>query len=240
MRWSHELSQPKQQTHPIDTSASSMFAGDSADTQGGSAEPLLKPRYKVVLLGDTGVGKSSLLHRWASDTQPPESMDATIGASFSPVVRDDFVLDVWDTAGQERYRSLVPMYGRNAHVALLVSDASDRLGGAVTGLDRQNWLCNVGSDTAVIDVRNKVDKLIGIRPRATAEDLEEARGEPVRFVSAWTGEGMETILTRIVELAREVDSSRPATRLSIDGGRVGRGSMRNDDGGIVGMMCGGC
>ena len=69
---------------------------------------------KVVLLGDTGVGKSSLVSRFSEDTFRPFSA-ATVGASFvSKTVEGaeggPIQFQIWDTAGQEKYHSLAPMY----------------------------------------------------------------------------------------------------------------------------------
>ena len=93
---------------------------------------------KVVLLGDSGVGKSSLALRFVTNEFRPYS-ESTIGASFmsksirvpvSPASKSnasvqperDIGLKIWDTAGQEKYRSLAPMYYRGAQVAILVYD----------------------------------------------------------------------------------------------------------------------
>jgi small GTP-binding protein len=83
---------------------------------------------KVVLLGDSGVGKSSLVIRYVRGTFHP-FQEPTIGAAFvsSTEIVDDgddrrVVLKLWDTAGQERYHSLTPLYFRGAHVAILAFD----------------------------------------------------------------------------------------------------------------------
>jgi small GTP-binding protein len=80
---------------------------------------------KVVLLGETGVGKTCLSHCFVQSHSSLES-EATIGASFA--IKDVVVqgqslkLHIWDTAGQERYRSLAKMYYHNAQAAVLVYD----------------------------------------------------------------------------------------------------------------------
>ena len=81
--------------------------------------------YKCVLVGDSAVGKSSVAHRYISDDFY-EFQEPTIGAAFmaKKINIDDreIRLEIWDTAGQERYRSLAPMYYRNASVAIVVYD----------------------------------------------------------------------------------------------------------------------
>ncbi|KAF4315718.1 hypothetical protein BBO99_00007754 [Phytophthora kernoviae] len=80
---------------------------------------------KVVLLGDTGVGKSSLVLRFVTNNFRPYS-ESTIGASFMSkmiVVNDTPIkYQIWDTAGQEKYHSLAPMYYRGAAAAIVVYD----------------------------------------------------------------------------------------------------------------------
>lgn len=82
---------------------------------------------KVVLLGDSAVGKSSLLRRFTSDTFDAH-VPNTIGAAFvltqHTLKQRTAKLEIWDTAGQERYRSLTPMYYRNGKVALVCFDMS--------------------------------------------------------------------------------------------------------------------
>lgn len=91
----------------------------------------MPPAYKVVLLGDSSVGKTSLVHRFTTDCFEPHLAN-TIGAAFiskeykcpnSPDSRT-VKFEIWDTAGQERYKSLTPMYYRNAKTALVCFDMS--------------------------------------------------------------------------------------------------------------------
>ena len=81
--------------------------------------------YKCVLVGDSAVGKSSVAHRYISNDFY-EFQEPTIGAAFMAkklnIDDREVRLEIWDTAGQERYRSLAPMYYRNASVAIVVYD----------------------------------------------------------------------------------------------------------------------
>uniref|UniRef100_A0A8C4Q6G4 RAB31, member RAS onco family n=1 Tax=Eptatretus burgeri TaxID=7764 RepID=A0A8C4Q6G4_EPTBU len=80
---------------------------------------------KVCLLGDTGVGKSSIVCRFVQDSFDPD-INPTIGASFMTkmVPRNNEIHKylIWDTAGQERFRSLAPMYYRGSAAAVIVYD----------------------------------------------------------------------------------------------------------------------
>jgi len=84
--------------------------------------------FKLVLLGDTAVGKSCLVVRFVRD-EFFEFQEPTIGAAFltQTVALDDSTVkfEIWDTAGQERYRSLAPMYYRGASAAIIVYDITN-------------------------------------------------------------------------------------------------------------------
>eukprot|EP00887_Chlorella_sp_A99_P002381 scaffold10.g2381.t1 len=78
---------------------------------------------KIVLLGEMGCGKTSLVQRFVRG-QYFENQESTIGASFfTKTLPDKHVkFEIWDTAGQERYHSLAPMYYRGAAAAVVVFD----------------------------------------------------------------------------------------------------------------------
>ena len=84
-------------------------------------------RIKCVLLGEEATGKTSIVTRYTSGVFN-EYSQSTIGAAFNakPLTKDGFniKLDIWDTAGQERYRSMTPMYYRNADIAFICIDLS--------------------------------------------------------------------------------------------------------------------
>jgi len=86
-------------------------------------------QFKLVLLGDSAVGKSSLVLRFVKK-QFYEYQESTIGAAFltQTVNVKDYVVkfEIWDTAGQERYHSLAPMYYRGAASAVVVYDLTNR------------------------------------------------------------------------------------------------------------------
>jgi len=85
--------------------------------------------FKLVLLGDSAVGKSCLVVRFVRD-EFFEFQEPTIGAAFltQTVTLDDATVkfEIWDTAGQERYRSLAPMYYRGAAAAVVVYDITKK------------------------------------------------------------------------------------------------------------------
>uniref|UniRef100_A0A8C4U1E2 Ras-related protein Rab-5C n=1 Tax=Falco tinnunculus TaxID=100819 RepID=A0A8C4U1E2_FALTI len=96
-------------------------------------------QFKLVLLGESAVGKSSLVLRFVKG-QFHEYQESTIGAAFltQTVCLDDTTVkfEIWDTAGQERYHSLAPMYYRGAQAAIVVYDITN----TDTFVRAKNWV----------------------------------------------------------------------------------------------------
>ena len=83
---------------------------------------------RVITVGDSGVGKTSLIHRIKSDTFLEQTVP-TIGAGVTPIEvevdNQKYSFQFWDTAGQEMYRNIIPIYFKGAVVAVLVFSMSD-------------------------------------------------------------------------------------------------------------------
>jgi len=119
---------------------------------------------KILLIGNSNVGKSSLLLRFTEDTfLPQDEVAATIGVDFK--VQDmkfegkKYKLTIWDTAGQERFRTLTSSYYRGAQGVILVYDVSNR----ETFDQLDNWFNELSTyctnkDVVKMIVGNKVDK----------------------------------------------------------------------------------
>ena len=90
-------------------------------------EDLMK--LKLIVVGNQGTGKSCILNRFVNETFE-ENYQATIGLDFQSkniTIHDqDVRLIIYDTAGQEKFRSLIPMYIREAQIILLIYDISDK------------------------------------------------------------------------------------------------------------------
>jgi small GTP-binding protein len=135
-------------------------------------KPLGLQDSKVILVGNESVGKTSILEQYTSHVFN-EGTDPTIGASFvlkNIETRSGLVqIHIWDTAGQERYRSLIPMYSRNAVAAIIVVDVTNRESWEKVGM----WLSivqgNFSPDCRFYLVANKVDLEILV----AIDDLEQ-------------------------------------------------------------------
>ena len=86
-------------------------------------------RYKIIFVGDAGVGKTTIINR-INDNEFQSAYDATIGVDFWPkkinFKGNEITLQIWDTAGQERYRGLIPSYVRNSSIVFIVFDITNR------------------------------------------------------------------------------------------------------------------
>lgn len=117
--------------------------------------------FKIILVGDSGVGKTNLLSRLTNKGFSTE-LHATIGVEFSSVsfkIGDDNIkAHIWDTAGQERYRAITSSYYRGTFGALIVFDLSRRK--SLTELF-DHWLIRLrefsSKDMVIMLVGNKCD-----------------------------------------------------------------------------------
>lgn len=152
---------------------------------------------KIVVLGSQGVGKTSMVVRYIGKMFS-KHISPTIGASFFTCkisLGDTRVkLQVWDTAGQERFRSMAPMYYRNANAALLVYDITN----TTTFKAMKSWVkelqSNVNEPMVLSVVGNKTD-LAGAREVDCAEAAQYAAsiGAQHYETSALHDQGIEQV-----------------------------------------------
>ena len=164
--------------------------------------------FKIVLLGDSGVGKSNLLLRFAHGDFQTASKP-TIGVEFATVsltIEGALIkAQIWDTAGQERYRAITSAYYRGAVGALLVYDLTSRR----SFLSVRRWLeelrAHSNDDTVLVMVGNKAD-LADQREIDAEEGKKLAEEEGLLFMetSALSGVGVRPAFERLI---REVFSA---------------------------------
>ncbi|KAJ3444219.1 rab gtpase [Anaeramoeba flamelloides] len=128
---------------------------------------------KLLMIGDSGVGKSSLLLRFAEDSFTP-SFITTIGIDFKirNVEMDGkkIKIQVWDTAGQERFRTITTAYYRGAMGILLVYDVTNEK----SFLNVRNWIKNIETHAS----ENVCKMLIANKADLTTERVvDDKRGE---------------------------------------------------------------
>jgi small GTP-binding protein len=150
-------------------------------------------KFKVILLGDASVGKTSIAVRHCTGIFEFK-MISTVGVSHltsTVTVQDREVkLMLWDTAGQEQFSALVPMYARGAQVCIIVASVLD-----LTSIDHiELWeerLHESGESPPVIVAINKIDMLDGAP--TNIDSIREKLGDrypALFFVSARTGDSI--------------------------------------------------
>ncbi|CAE7316879.1 RABD2C [Symbiodinium sp. CCMP2456] len=140
--------------------------------------------FKLVLIGDSGAGKSCLLLRFADDAFT-DSYITTIGVDFRfktiPVDKKTIKLQIWDTAGQERFRTITSAYYRGADGIILVYDICDRE--SFNHVDE--WLNEVNryvnENTCKILIGNKCD-MTAERQVSTEEAKKKAEDLGIAFI----------------------------------------------------------
>ncbi|KAG2704264.1 hypothetical protein I3760_06G176700 [Carya illinoinensis] len=176
--------------------------------------------FKVVLIGDSGVGKSNLLSRFTRNEFCLESK-STIGVEFATrtlqVEGRTVKAQIWDTAGQERYRAITSAYYRGALGALLVYDVTK----PTTFENVSRWLKELrdhaDSNIVIMLVGNKTD-LKHLRAVATEDAQSYAEKEGLSFIETSALEAtnvekaFQTILAEIYRIIskKSLSSDEPA------------------------------
>ncbi|KAG8235471.1 hypothetical protein J437_LFUL014101 [Ladona fulva] len=193
----------------------------------------LNPEYdylfKLLLIGDSGVGKSCLLLRFADDTYT-ESYISTIGVDFKIRTVDldgkTIKLQIWDTAGQERFRTITSSYYRGAQGIIIVFDCTDQ----ESFTNVKNWLEEI--DRYACDSVNKL--LVGnkcdltqkrVVSYAQAKEYADQLGLPFLETSAKSSTNVEqAFLTMAAEIKQRVGPPSSAAdtvnKVKIDPGRA--------------------
>lgn len=175
--------------------------------------------YKVVLIGESGVGKSNLLSRFTKNEFNHDSR-TTIGVEFSTrtVQMDTYTIkaQIWDTAGLERYRAITSAYYRGAVGALLVYDITKHL----TYESAERWLKELldhaDPHIVVMLVGNKNDlETLRTVPSEEARGFAEKKGLMFMETSALESTNVESAFNEVLSAIHKKVASREVTRGSI-------------------------
>jgi len=166
-------------------------------------------RVKLLMLGDSGVGKSSLIMRWTLDTFSP-SLQSTVGVNFKSrkvhVANELMQVQVWDTAGQEQFHKITTSYYKGAQGIMLVYDVTDPASLA----NIEYWIKNIkhhaSDQVQVALVGNKTDlRGAGADPAKRCCETEHGQkiagkyGIPFFETSAKGSENVEIAFLTLVE-----------------------------------------
>jgi small GTP-binding protein len=179
------------------------------------------PLIKMLIIGDTAVGKSSIMTRFCDQTFNPEML-STIGIDYkSKIVSLDgqwIKIQIWDTAGQERFRSITTAYYRGTGGIMIVYDITQ----PKTFANVKYWLDNIlkygPENVPVILVGNKLDKVTESRcsnfiSHMRGQSLADSHDIPFFETSALDDIGInQAILT----LAKRAKRNRPSIPINKD------------------------
>nr|XP_025621368.1 ras-related protein RABF1 isoform X1 [Arachis hypogaea] len=176
------------------------------NSENGGGQDAKNLRVKLVLLGDSGVGKSCIVLRFVRGQFDPTSK-VTVGASFlsqTIALQDSTTVkfEIWDTAGQERYAALAPLYYRGAAVAVIVYDITS----PESFSKAQYWVKELqkhGSPEIVLAlVGNKAD-LHEKREVAVQDGIDYAEKNGMFFIetSAKTADNINELFEDIIDHA---------------------------------------
>ena len=164
--------------------------------------------YKIAIVGNQHVGKTTILSRYKYETTD-NTYAPTVGIDF--LTKNVFLEDktirliMWDTAGQERFKSLIPSYLKNANCVILTYDVTDKSSFA----SLSKWLTdvkdNVVNGTFIILCGNKIDiNNKRVVPKEDAEKFAEENGIAYIETSATTGQGINELFNTIINSFCEV------------------------------------
>lgn len=199
-----------------------------------------KQLLKIIILGDSGVGKTSLMNQYVAK-KFDSRYKATIGADFStkdivdPQTNDTVTLQLWDTAGQERFQSLGSAFYRGADACVLVFDITSQESFAHLTSWMEEFAIQAGKKPYVL-IGNKSD--LDARRQVTGKTAKQwAMDEGVEYfeTSAKDNNGVEAAFQKIAEQAlknkkpqQNEDVGLPVA--DVKGGGKGKKEGKKDDG----------
>lgn len=157
----------------------------------------VRPNLKIVLLGDSGVGKTSLVFKWVTGLFN-EKLKPTIGTNHQvkSIQINGTEVDVflWDTAGQEQFHALAPLYVRQSSAVIIVTSADN----FESQKNIQTWVELVADSCETIPPMilaiNKIDLVENINTTCEGPVKEQVKRFPkVFYVSASTGENVDQL-----------------------------------------------
>jgi len=187
---------------------SSSAAAPAASTGATATTAEKDPDLKIILLGDSAVGKSKLVERFLMNEYVPRQMSTFALTVFRHKHKDeetgkDMEIDFWDTAGQERFNSMHPSYYYRAHACILVFDVTRK----VTYQHMQEWYNEMqqhrpGLPTLV--VANKIDVDMNVTNQSFKFPLKNpACHQQVYFCSASDGTNVVKTFHAAIQAAKE-------------------------------------
>lgn len=163
-------------------------------------ESLTVIRSRVVAIGDSNVGKTSILNRLANDYFDPNVLQS-VSPNYQSYIQQfqdvKIELQIWDTAGQERFRSLGPIYYRNADAAIAVYDHTRKASFEKLETCIKDFTDVAGINTVILVIANKSDLTESEVSYQEAAAWAKANNYIIGEASAKTGEGIKELFSKL-------------------------------------------
>lgn len=178
------------------------------------------PAFKVIITGNAGVGKTSLIKRYLEDCFIKD-VNSTIGASFTTtkIAHSDGKikkLNIWDTAGQERYRSIINIYYRDIDACIIVCDLNNN----ESIEEIELWINDMkekssNSNPYCVIIGNKVDLLDVVEVPENLKKIAEKYNYPVILSSAQNNTNIQEIFDQVSQNLKNPFSTKCMESLKV-------------------------
>ncbi|VVU95588.1 Ras family [seawater metagenome] len=168
---------------------------------------VISKKIKVTFVGDTAVGKTSIIEKYILG-RFDEFKEATIGAAYSCknvlLETQNVKLEIWDTAGQERFRSLVPMYYRQADVIVLVYSITNLISYESIDFWLDEIYKTIGNENySIFIVGNKCDLPKKFNNNYIIDIIRDKLGENIKIIhiltSSKTGKNIDLLFKMLLK-----------------------------------------
>ncbi|XP_027447433.2 EF-hand calcium-binding domain-containing protein 4B isoform X3 [Zalophus californianus] len=213
-------SQQARSLEPMPTSPRGQPVGKEALSKEEASPSSLDRLFKIVLVGNSAVGKTSFLRRFCEERFAP-GLAATVGIDYRvKMVRvdDSFVaLQLWDTAGQERYRCITQQFFRKADGVIVMYDVTARQ----SFLSVRQWLSSVeeavGDYIPVLLLGNKIDNEKEREvPRGLGEQLAKENNLIFYECSAYSGHNTKESLLHLARILKKQEDTAREDTIQVD------------------------
>lgn len=165
---------------------------------------MFKKRLKIVLLGNSSVGKTSIAMRYIKKIYK-DIYNSTIGCSFYAktlkIHNLEYGLDLWDTAGQERYWSLLPMYYRNADIILICININEKIDNNIENINY--WLKEIDkydyqNNTRIVSIIGTKSDLSNLNDIENFKDKLKIYNKIIHITSAKDNLGIDRMFENLI------------------------------------------
>lgn len=171
---------------------------------------------KIALIGGQNVGKTSIIQRYVKHSfsdNPGVTINGSCIKKEVNLTKNKIILDIWDTAGQEKYRSIGPLFYRDAVCCIAVYNSADHVSFDALKEYIDDYKESGPENGLIFICANKIDLVDQDSPLIKAgKDLAESMSVPFYMTSAKTGQLIDELF---IEVAQTVNSTKGKSNLDL-------------------------